>query len=75
SRATGWTQPLTGDGAVYVVLVEERTTPTEEEFRAKEQQVRESLLNERRQALYTEWMQDVRRKAKIKDYRENYFDA
>ena len=75
SRATGWSQPLTGDGAVYVALIEERTTPTEEEFRAKEQQVRESLLNERRQALYTEWMQDVRRKAKIKDYRENYFDA
>lgn len=75
SRATGWSQPLTGDGAVYVALIQERTTPTEEEFRAKEQQVREALLNERRQALYTEWMQDVRRKAKIKDYRENYFDA
>ena len=75
SRATGWSQPLTGESGAYVVLVETRTTPTEEEFRAKEQEVRESLLNERRQMLYTEWMQDVRRKAKIKDYRESYFDA
>jgi len=75
SRSTTWSQPLTGDGAVYLALIVERTTPTEEEFRSKEQQIRESLLNERRQALYTEWMQDVRRRAKIKDYRENYFDA
>jgi parvulin-like peptidyl-prolyl isomerase len=70
-----WSQPLTGDGGVYVALVETHTTPTEEEFRSKEQQIRETLLNERRQALYTEWLQDVRRRAKIKDYRESYFDA
>jgi hypothetical protein len=66
---------LTGDGGVYVALVESHTTPTEEEFRSKEQEIREALLNERRQALYTEWLQDVRRRAKIKDYRESYFDA
>jgi len=70
-----WSKPLTGDGGVYVALVETRTTPTEEEFRSKEQQIREALLNERRQALYTEWLLDVRRRAKIKDYRESYFDA
>ena len=70
-----WSKPLTGEGAVYVALVETRTTPTEEEFRSKEQQLREALLNERRQALFTEWLQDVRRRAKIKDYREDYFDA
>jgi len=70
-----WSQPLSGEAGVYLAFIESRTTPTEEEFRGKEQQIRESLLNERRQALYTEWMQDVRRRAKIKDYRENYFDA
>lgn len=70
-----WTQPLTGDAGVYLGLVESRKTPTEEEFRAKEQEVRGSLLDERRQALYAEWLQGVRRRAKIKDYRESYFDA
>ncbi len=73
--ATTWSQPMTGEAGVYLAFIESRTTPTEEEFRGKEQQIREALLNERRQALYTEWMQDVRRRAKIKDYRENYFDA
>ena len=70
-----WSQPLTGEAGVYVALVESHPVPTEEDFRSKEQQIRESLLNERRQLLYTEWMLDVRRKAKIKDYRESYFDA
>ena len=70
-----WSKPLTGEGGVYVAQVETRTIPTEEEFRSKEQQLREALLNERRQTLFTEWLQDVRRRAKIKDYRENYFDV
>jgi len=70
-----WTQPLRGDAGVYVGLVESRKTPTEEEFRAKEQEVRGALLDERRQTLYMEWLQGVRRRAKIKDYRESYFDA
>jgi parvulin-like peptidyl-prolyl isomerase len=70
-----WSQPLVGDAGAYLAFVESRTTPTEEEFRAQEQQIRESLLQERQQMLYTEWMQDVRRRAKIKDYRESYFDA
>jgi hypothetical protein len=38
-------------------------------------QIRESLLRERQQVLYVEWMQNIRKAAKIKDYRENYFDV
>jgi hypothetical protein len=34
-----------------------------------------TLLNERRQVAFFEWMQDVRRKAKIEDYREDYFEV
>ena len=73
--AGAWSQPLIGESGVYLAFVESRTTPAEEEFRSKEQQIRETLLNERRQLLFAEWLSDVRRRAKIKDYRESYFDA
>ena len=70
-----WSPALTGDGGVFVTLVEGHAVPTEEEFKKQEAQVRESLLGERRQVLFVEWMQDLRRHAKIKDYRSQYFEA
>jgi len=70
-----WSAPLMGDNGVYVAQVETHTTPPEADFRKQEAQVREQLLSERRQLIFTEWMQDLRRRAKIKDYREQYFEA
>lgn len=70
-----WSPVLTGDNGVYVLQVETHTTPTEEDFRKQEAQVRDQLLNERRQLLFVEWMQDLRRRAKVKDFREQYFEA
>lgn len=71
----GWSNPLVGTDGVYVAMVESRTTPTEDDFRKQEAQVRDALLNERRQLLFVEWMQDLRRKAKIKDYRDQFFET
>jgi parvulin-like peptidyl-prolyl isomerase len=70
-----WTPPLVGEGGVFVALVEGHNLPTEEEYKKQEQQVRESLLGERRQVLFVEWMQDLRRHAKIKDFRGQYFET
>ncbi len=70
-----WSPPQVGDGGVFVTLVEGHKLPTEEEYKKQEQQVRESLLSERRQVLFVEWMQDLRRHAKIKDFRSQYFET
>jgi hypothetical protein len=70
-----WSQPLTGSSAALIGIVEEHTRPTEEEFRKLALETRNTLLNERRQTRFTEWIQAVRKKAKIEDYRENYFEA
>ena len=64
-----------GDNGVYVAQVEAHMAPREDDFRKQEAQVRDQLLNERRQLIFVEWMQDLRRKAKIKDYREQYFEV
>lgn len=71
----GWTNPLVGAEGVYLAQVETHTTPTEDDFRKQESQVRDALLNERRQLLFMEWMADLRRQAKIKDYRDQFFET
>jgi parvulin-like peptidyl-prolyl isomerase len=70
-----WSPALVGENGVYVALVEAHAAPTEADFRKQEPQVRESLLGERRQLLFVEWMQELRRHAKIKDYRDQFFET
>jgi parvulin-like peptidyl-prolyl isomerase len=70
-----WSQPLTGINSALVGFVLEHARPTEEEFRKIESDIRNTLINERRQTRFTEWLQALRKKAKIEDYRENYFET
>ena len=71
-----WSPVLGGDtGPVFTALVVSHTAPTEEQFREQAPTIRQNLMNERRQVAFIEWMTDVRRKAKIEDYREDYFEV
>jgi hypothetical protein len=70
-----WSRPLTGEQTAVVGYVLEHSRPAEEGFRKIEGDIRSTLFNEARQARFTEWMKELRRKAKIVDYRENFFEA
>jgi hypothetical protein len=70
-----WSKPLVGTWSVVLGFVLEHAKPTEEEYQKLAPQIRNDLLNERRQTRFTEWLQAVRAKAKIEDFRENYFEA
>ena len=70
-----WSKPLTGNWGALVGFVLEHQRPTEEEYRKLAPEIRSTILNERRQTRFTEWMQAIRAKAKIEDYRENFFQA
>jgi len=70
-----WSQALTGTTGALLGFAMEHTRPTEEDFKAQEAQIRSQLMNERRQTKFMEWLQGIRRKAKIEDYRENYYEA
>lgn len=70
-----WSPPLVGQTGAFVEQLVEHKAPTEEDFQKQAPQVRESLLNERRQVAFVEWMQNLRRKASIKDYRDQYFEV
>ena len=72
--AKTWSPVLNNHATVLFAYVDAHKTPTETEFQQQEGTLRLQLLNERRQVAFIEWMQDVRRRAKIVDYRENYFE-
>jgi peptidyl-prolyl cis-trans isomerase D len=73
--ANTWSPVVIGETGAFVANIEVHTPPTEEEFKKAEASIRENLLNERRQVLFIEWMQNLRRQADIKDYRSNYFEV
>jgi parvulin-like peptidyl-prolyl isomerase len=70
-----WSKPLVGTNGVAVAFVLERNRPGEEDYRKQAGDIRNTLLNERRQTLFSDWLAAVRKKAKIEDFRENYFEA
>lgn len=70
-----WSAALEGTDGAFVCYVEEHTRPNEDEYRKQADQSRETLLNQLRQAHFSEWMQRLRKKAKIQDFRENYFEV
>jgi len=70
-----WTPVITSDTFVLIAYIEKHDTPSEEEFQKQAESTRQSLLREKQQVIFTEWMENVRKNAKIDDYRENYFDV
>ncbi len=72
--AGAWTTVLTGLPGAVLFRIDGHQLPNEQEFQKKATQIRENLLAERRQVLFVEWMESLRRSAKVKDYREDYFD-
>ena len=73
--AGSWSPVLSGPAGVFFVYVESHQTPSEEDFQKQASSIRDSMLNERRRVAFSEWLVELRRKAKIVDYRENFFEA
>ena len=74
-QAGTWSPVLTGSRVVFFAYIAAHATPSEEEYQRQAATIRQNLLRERKQVAFVEWMQDLRRRAKIVDYRENYFDV
>jgi parvulin-like peptidyl-prolyl isomerase len=70
-----WSKPLLGDRSAAIGYIVERIRPSEDDYKTQASQIRDSILNDRRQKLFEDWLQAVRKKAKVEDFRENYFEA
>jgi len=73
--APSWTPVFSGPAGVFFAYVESHQTPSEQEYQKQAPTIRDSILNERRRVAFAEWIAELRRKAKIVDYRENFFEA
>lgn len=70
-----WSPVITGQMVVFIAHIDSHVKPTEEQYESQKVAIRQSLMNERRRVVFDEWMQQIRRTAKIEDYREEYFEA
>ena len=73
--AQSWSPVITGGTAVFIAYIQDHIKPSEEQYEQQKASIRQSLINERRRVVFDEWLQQVRREAKIEDFREEYFEA
>ncbi|HEY7728487.1 MAG TPA: peptidylprolyl isomerase, partial [Candidatus Eisenbacteria bacterium] len=70
-----WSPVREGPVGALLVQVIRHNRPSEDDFKKQEATIRRSLLAEYQQAMFTEWFDSIRRRAKIEDYREEMFGA
>jgi len=70
-----WSPVLSGTVGVIVAKVEKRNVPSDETFKAGEAELRQTVLRQRRQEAFGVWIQNLRKRAKIEDFREDYFEV
>lgn len=64
---------VTTDRSAYVLELIKRTPADMEEFRREKEEMRRKMLAQRRQEVYTAWMEGLKKRAKIKDERYRFY--
>jgi peptidyl-prolyl cis-trans isomerase D len=65
--------PIETERSIYALRVEERMPPDESLYVSEREQLKEQLLNQKRQEAVSAWLESLREKAKIEDFREQFF--
>ncbi len=65
--------PFEGNRGIYIIKVIERTVISETLFENEKETLKQSLLQEKQQIAYTAWYNDLKEKAQIEDFRNQYF--
>lgn len=63
-------QPIRGERGYYIVMVNSRTQPTDQEFDTERTKFVQQLNAQRRQAMFQDWLQKARERATIEDHRQ-----
>ena len=64
---------IRGERGYYVVMVTNRAQPTDQEFENEKAKFIQSLVAQRRQTLFQEWLQKQRERAEIDDFRQTRY--
>ncbi|MBN2030908.1 peptidylprolyl isomerase [bacterium] len=65
--------PIEGIRGVYILKVIEKTSINETLFENEKENLEQTLLQEKQQIAFTTWYNDLKDKAKIEDFRNQYF--
>jgi peptidyl-prolyl cis-trans isomerase D len=65
---------LHGRTAAFILSVDARITPDKAQFEAQKMQQRQNLLQRKQSELMNDWLAQLRKNAKIEDYRFGLFD-
>jgi parvulin-like peptidyl-prolyl isomerase len=63
---------LETERSIYAIRVEERTPPDETRYASEREQLKDQLLNQKRQDAVSAWLESLRGRAKIEDFREDF---
>ncbi len=66
-------KPVEGVRGYYIIKLLEKSSFNEEDYKAKAELIRQDLLRRKQQQAFAQWYDAVKKKAKIKDYRNQYF--
>lgn len=64
---------VTTGRAAYILELIKRTPADTEEFRRKKEEIRRKILAQRRQEVYTAWIEGLKKRARIKDQRYRFY--
>jgi len=68
-----FSEPVKGTRGYYILQVIDKQEMQEEDFEKQKEQIKLQLAARYKQQVFGQWYEDVKAKAKIKDYRELYF--
>ena len=66
-------EPVEGVRGYYIIKLLEKTAFDPEDYKTKAELIRQDLERRKQQQAFTQWFENIKKKAEIKDYRDRYF--
>ncbi len=66
-------RPVKGQKGYYIIQLTEKTEIDSADFAAKKDEIRTQILQTKQNQFYTQWLEDLKADAKIKDFRYLYY--
>ncbi len=66
-------RPIEGENGYYIIKVTDKIEFDKNQFESQKNEIKRRLFAQKQQLVYQEWYNSLKRKAKIKDFRSQYF--
>jgi hypothetical protein len=73
TSANKYSPPVRGNDGIYLLELKDRQAPPDTVFNAMSDSLHFEALSQKQSLIYNEWYNQLRQKAKIEDFRDQYF--